>query len=578
MVVLEEAKPRVQRAYLIAENHPGGSKKVAVGKGLVLGRGADCGYVVDDAAASRRHVEIHANGEEFRWRDLGSTNGTLVNGARMLEGRLKPGDALQIGESVFRFHLDEIPDEKVGASDSTLFKQAILKPSGEVEAVGREETKFKKILEALYAVINEIAAEQEPSLLIDTIVEQTATALDAQRCGLLFANAGDMQLRPCPGYSYVHIYQEGAVRHVAPEEIQVSHTVVNRVLTEGESVFFQDTGSDSEISAAESVVSLNLRSIICVPLRGRKGIFGILYLDTNKPGQAYSDEDLLLSTAIGNSAGLALENVLLQKEIIQKQRFEQELNLAWSIQEGFLIRDWPPRDRIQVYGETRPASTVGGDFYDFIEPGRGKAGILIGDVSGKGMPAALSMAKLLAEFRVVARESQSPAEVLARLNESFIKNSQRGIFCTMCYILLDVETGVVHSANAGHHSPFVIAEGNLRSFGDASGPPVGVLEWATWEDQETMIASGETILLYTDGIGEARPDMSSAGTVRRDTPTAISKKIEDYGAARLEPFLTSQSDISPNPVITALFDDVAAYCEPMSPHDDCTLIAMRYLQ
>lgn len=565
------------RAYLVAENAPGGSREVPIGRTLVLGRAAECGCIVDDAAASRRHIQIDRREDGgYVWKDLGSTNGTLLNGAKMLQGLLKKGDCIQIGESIFRFELDGPPADTAAAPpkrpESTLFKQTIIGADGQFTTGRAVDEGGGHLLLTLYEVINAIASEYETGPLMDTVLERTATALKAYRCAILIGDSPDAPLRPCPGHESIHIYENNAIKKVAASAIPLSSTVVKRVLREGESVLYQDSGADAELNAAQSIVAMELRSIICVPLRGKNGVFGILYVDTNRPGHAYSQEDLLLGTAIGNSAGLALENALLQQEMLEKQRFEQELELAWTIQEGFLFRDWPETaERFEVYGETRPAKTVGGDFYDFMQLGPDRVAILIGDVSGKGMPASLTMARLLAEFRVSALTTDDPAEVLAQINEGMVKHSQRGIFCTIAYIQIDLTTGHMRCANAGHHPAVLVSPGGARFFGEASGPPVGVVSWVTWDVVEGTLAPNESVLLYTDGIAEARAAFQ--GT---DTPPPGTPPIE-YGIERLMAFALRNASSAPRELIDAINRDVAAFCGPVPPHDDCTMIALRYL-
>jgi phosphoserine phosphatase RsbU/P len=244
---------------------------------------------------------------------------------------------------------------------------------------------------------------------------------------------------------------------------------------------------------------------------------------------------------------------------------DQEIEYAWTIQEGFLVREWPRDDpRFEVFGETRPAKTVGGDFYDFVRPDETTVGILIGDVSGKGVPAALTMAQILAEFRLRALERQSPAEVLQRLNSTFVTRSQRGIFCTLAYFRLDLATGVLTGANAGHHGALRIGPHGADLFAEASGLPIGILEKGTWADVETVLQPGETVLLYTDGIVEARGSADGAPGLREYG----NQKLVDLVAGYLGP---------PQEVLHRVMDDVHAFCRPTMPHDDCTMIALRFL-
>ncbi|MCC6154682.1 MAG: PP2C family protein-serine/threonine phosphatase [Candidatus Hydrogenedentes bacterium] len=320
---------------------------------------------------------------------------------------------------------------------------------------------------------------------------------------------------------------------------------------------------------SESIRSLKLRSIICAPLRGKFGIFGILYVDSDSPKHQYSHEDMLLSTAVGNSAGLALENARMHMQIVEKNRTDSEIQHAWQIQQGFLINEWPEDDpRFQVYGDTRPAKTVGGDFYDFVQPDDAHVGVLIGDVSGKGVPAALTMAQLLAEFRLNSKNCFSPSEVFSSLNATMCKQGVRGTFCTMSYVIVNLESGRVLCASAGHHPALAVGKGDLRIFGNATGPPVGILPENPWTDTEARLKPGETLVLYTDGIVEARTQFTRSG--RAPLP-------DEYGMENLGRVTAEHYAVTPRELVEAVNKSVREYCAPATPHDDCTMIAVKLL-
>jgi len=386
----------LQRGFLVSEKDSRGLRRVPIHGSIVVGRSADCGFVIDDTAASRRHFQIVDRGGEFHWRDLGSTNGTVLNGSRMLEGRLKPGDRLQVGETVLRFEVEEAPEAAPAPEDSTMFKQTILDEAGRA-ITEMPRGRAEDLLRAVYAVTNEIASNYEPCSLIDRILEMTVDAIGAQRGALFFADPAAEVLMPCTVCSRIHIIENGRLGRAERDDIRISQSVAQRVLQEGESVLYRESNG----AASESILSLKLRSVLCAPIRGKYEIFGILYLDTTRPDRQYTQDDMLLATAVAKSAGLAIENASLHRQILEKQRIEQEIEFAWSIQQGFLVKQWPEEEtQFQVYGDTRPAKTVGGDFYDFARPDPYHAGILIGDVSGKGVPAALTMAQLLSLIHI----------------------------------------------------------------------------------------------------------------------------------------------------------------------------------
>lgn len=549
-------------AYLTEESS---GRRVDVEGPITIGRTQECGLIIEDTSASRRHVEITPRDGRYYWKDLGSTNGTVVNGRPMLGGELKDGDRIQIGETIIRFTATAPPppSEAPRMADSGLFQETILDELGH-EQPAADLGKSAALLEAVYAVNNEIANNYDREDLMDHILEKTMQAINAQRGAIFLANS-DGTLRNAPECIRV----EGS-RTSASDDVRISQTVARRVLQDGKSVLFKDSDQEGELNPTASIMSLSLRSIVCVPLRAKQSILGILYIDTDRPDQRYTEDDLLLAAAVGNSAGLALENARMHRQVLDKQRIEQEIQTAWTIQEGFLVKEWPETDKhFQIYGETRPAKTVGGDFYDFVRPNKRTVGMLIGDVSGKGVPAALTMAQLLAEFRLLVRECGSPAEILAHMNTDFYKRSQRGTFCTLCYVSLDLENGVVQSANAGHHPVMLITKSGVREFGAASGAPLGILSDVRWENSVERIDAGDTILLYTDGIVEA----NSMGTMHdRDKAT-----LDQYDVDNLSIVAKAHYGQQPKVLLTAINNDVRRFCAPGQPHDDCTMIALRYL-
>jgi sigma-B regulation protein RsbU (phosphoserine phosphatase) len=193
--------------------------------------------------------------------------------------------------------------------------------------------------------------------------------------------------------------------------------------------------------------------------------------------------------------------------------------------------------------------------------------MLIGDVSGKGMPAALTMAQILAEFRLCAPGSASPAEVLRQLNERLVVRSQRGLFCTIAAVAINLANGSILGANAGHHPLAVVSRERSMILLEASGPPIGILPEATWSDERAVINPGDTMVFYTDGIVEARAGVT-LGPGRDE--------VVEYGVENMMEAAQTSSDAGPQSMIEAIIQDVDRFCSPIAPHDDCTLIALRF--
>jgi serine phosphatase RsbU (regulator of sigma subunit)/pSer/pThr/pTyr-binding forkhead associated (FHA) protein len=540
-------------------------RKVPVGASLIVGRAADSGLVLKDTAASRRHVEIRATGDSYLCRDLGSRNGTIVNGSPTNVCELSNGDRVLIGETVLRFELgSETADTTV--QGKTVFLQTVLDPDGR-EQEPPPTSGSQALLEAAYTLMNALASNFNPCDLVDRVLETTTTAIRANRGAVLFAGS-DGRLEPCGVCGNVHTIHHGKSEPAKVAEINISESVANRVLRDGENVLYKSGWADGSIDPSASIAALKLTSILCVPIRTQNDILGILYMDTDVADHEYTNEDLLLAAAAGNSAGLALENARNHQLLLEKQRMEQDIEAAWNIQAGFLVSKWPTDDsRFEVYGTTVPAKVVGGDFYDFARIDENRLGMLIGDVSGKGVPAALTMAQLLAEFRLSAPGVKSPAELLAKLNEGLVQRSQRGMFCTVAVVAIDLRDGRLLGANAGHHPMLVASEERIVNILEGSGPPIGVLPGISWEDETGTIEPGETLMFYTDGIVEARSGATRApGTVPQG----------EFGMQRVERVVRERYPTSPRQLVDSIVSEVQDFCSPMAPHDDCTMIALRY--
>jgi serine phosphatase RsbU (regulator of sigma subunit) len=422
-------------------------------------------------------------------------------------------------------------------------------------------------LEAAYTLMNSLSSTFNTCELVERVLETTMQAVRAQRGAILFAGT-DHELAPCPGCGHVHTIHDGEAQLTGLEDVEISESVARRVLVDGENVLYQSARCDDVVDSTASIAALKLTSILCVPIRTQNEIFGILYIDTDLADHDYTSDDMLLAAAAGNSAGLGLDNVRAHTALLAKQRIDQDIEAAWTIQESFLVTEWPTDDsRLEVYGVTRPAKVVGGDFYDFARLDDDHVGMLIGDVSGKGVPAALTMALLLAEYRLCATDAESTAEVLRRLNRRMVARSRRGTFCTTALVAMNLNTGNLVAANAGHHPVLRISADGTSSILGASGPPLGILEGADWVDEETPITPGETLLLYTDGIVEARSG---------DADPEIHRDVDEYGVERIEQVVASRWRKAPQDLIEAVLADVDRFCSPRAPHDDCTMIALKY--
>jgi serine phosphatase RsbU (regulator of sigma subunit)/anti-sigma regulatory factor (Ser/Thr protein kinase) len=245
---------------------------------------------------------------------------------------------------------------------------------------------------------------------------------------------------------------------------------------------------------------------VVVPLISQGELIGVLNLGPRLSDQEYSADDRkLLDTLAGQAAPAVRVAQLVRQqeaEARERERVEQELKVAQLIQQQFLPHELPDLPAWHIAAFYRPAREVGGDFYDFIDLPEGKIGIVVGDVTDKGVPAALVMAMTQSLLSAEAPRLVSPAEVLARVNNLLVKDMPPKMFVTCLYAVLDPSTGRLQYANAGHNVPYVARDDGVVEF-RATGMPLGLLPGMKYEEKEGLLEPGDTILLHSDGLAEA---------------------------------------------------------------------------
>jgi len=275
------------------------------------------------------------------------------------------------------------------------------------------------------------------------------------------------------------------------------------------------------------------------------------------------DEMQRLATAFNTMADSLQQQMLeIEEQTSVRERLESELAIAAEMQRSLLPEERPVVEGLEVVGWSQPAREVGGDFYDFIPLGPGRIGIAIGDGTGKGLPAALLTTECWSIFRTLVEEVESPAEVLFRTNNTLCKRvGASGRFVTMFYMVVDANNGVLHFAQGGHNPPFLLGSeaGRVQMFRSKLGMPIGVEKDCKYEDREVLLEPADTIILYSDGITEAR----GAGDCL-------------YGEARFQEVLKAGADECLEDLIARVRADVERHTKEEDISDDMTLVALRW--
>lgn len=497
-------------AILITLQGPEAGRRFPLDQGCtLLGRQYDAHVCLTGKAVSRQHAQILRRDGGFLVEDLDSSNGTFLNGMRLTPHSpvaISERDTLQIGPYVFALHL---------GGTTTAPTEPNLVVREKLSAATLQQTLYGQDPSQKLQVVLEIAQNLGRTLdldrVLDKLLEQLLRLFPQSDRALVILYEGDklvVRAQRC----------RGAQDETA---IPFSRTVVRTALEEGAGILSDDVQNDQRFSASQTLTSLGLHSVLCVPLITQEGRrLGVIQLDRFRKGVGYRSEDLQLLATVALQVAVVLENVELHAQGLREERLQQELALAREIQQGFLPR---PADReidhgVDVFGKVFPARQVAGDLYDFFPVPDGRLAFFIGDVSGKGMPAALFMVAVRTLCRHLTKEEGSPVQVLSRLNAALADDNPSCMFVTLTHGFYDPRTGEVVLTAAGHPSPILRrADGHTEQI---QMPPGRLLGYDAGDlalrEFRLTLAPGDTLVFYTDGVIEAKSpvDKSQFGVER----------------------------------------------------------------
>ncbi len=431
--------------------------------------------------------------------DCGSKNKTLLNGEPLVPYQpypLKDRDRIKICNWTFKFHSESTPII-IGDEQSSTVQRSIDRPAQQQVLEAQPSEKLHALLE----ISNRLGRTFEEEDLLSQIADLLSNLFKkADRCFVIFRDQNSGKL-------------EAAVTrtrdHAVERALHFSKTIVEKVLESGQALLFDRSGSDDQsFDEPKSAVESRIRSAIVAPLVGRDGqAFGLIQLDLQDPSKTFCPEDLNLLIGVANQAALALENARLYKIAVQAARFEQDMQMARQVQRSFLPATLPAVPGYQFYAFYQAAHNVGGDYYDFISDAKDRFGVFVGDVAGKGVTAALVMAKLSAQARACLLASADLPKAIDRLNELVLQAGSMHRFITLAAISLDPMTHRVTLVNAGHISPLIYrcASNTLETGIDSakSGFPLGIEANLRCEPVVHQLNPGDCVIVFTDGIIEA---------------------------------------------------------------------------
>lgn len=497
---------------------------------------------------SREHLAIER--EDGRWiaRDLGSTNGSTVNGERLTEPRiLHSGDRIAAGTVTLEFR-----ESGTAAAGPVVFTDEPSAAGGEITIsesiqglIAEESEEGSRHMQALITAGRELATHLPLEKLFNLILDLSVEAAGAERGVLMTLENGELQARSAKGHG-----------------LRISSHVRDLVIREKRSLLVRDALMDAALAARASIVMNQIRSMMAVPLQTEDRVIGLIYLDSSHFVKEFTKQDLSLLTVMANMAAVRIENARLA-EVEQAERLRaRELEHAATIQRSMLPSQFPPfpeRTDFELHAAMVPAREVGGDLFDFFLLDQDRLGFVVGDVSGKGVPAALFMAIARTLLRAAAHHEASPGACLTYMNQSLVEQHASGMFVTLFYGILNLRTGALEYSNAGHAPPYAFsADGQRRPLQERCGPMLGIFEGFQYATRSTEIHPGEGVLVYTDGVTEAH---NRAG--------------EFYEDSRLEAYLESHASRPVEELVRGLHDEVERFEAGAARADDMTVLAVR---
>ena len=519
---------------------------------ITIGRARSSDVFLPDQWLSRHHAAIEQKLGNYYLLDLGSKNGTLLNGERVTgDRRLRDGDIITLGEHVLAFSLeDEIeerPPEGTRVFSAKELSDIKTKPSIDPEELARQN----RILGVLSEAAKKLIVHRPLGELFEKVLDLLFEAVPAER-GAIMLLEGEP---PEPTIKASRSRQGGPIA-------TLSRSIVRRVLEKKEALLISSVMDDASFSTQDSILATGIRSAMSAPLwytatgSEEDAVIGLVYVDSLMASHSFNEEDVRILTALANVAAAKIENSRLLEESIEKRRLEEEMQVAAEIQRALLPASAPPLAGYGVVGSNRPCRTVGGDYFDFAVD-HGRLNFALGDVSGKGTGAALLMTVLRASVRGHWADGE-PAEAVTRINRTVCQNVTPGKYITFFMGRLEPDSGRVSYVNAGHNPPIVVrADGTLDSL-TTGGVVLGLFEEGAYEQATTRLDHGDVLVVFSDGVTEA-----------------WNHDDEEFGDARLAELVRQGRDLDAPALEAGILRELDRFSQGTKATDDRTLIVIK---
>jgi len=529
---------------------------------FLIGRGeSDNSVALTDGRISRHCAAIVVGDSGYRVEDRGNRYGVFVNGAKVEQQPLRDGDMIGFGiDDSYHivFHVGSAPDVPAQPEVANLLTRI-----GSLSQLASSSTadglsKLNLLLEASSLLHSQLPLDSVLCSMLDHAISIT----HADRGLLIEPDAS--------GVMRVHLARGNKGDNLALETINPSQTAVNQAIGKESSVITENLHlAGLDLKSAESVVVQGLRAVVAIPLYASSRavadtggdlklgpLLGVIYLDSRRIA-AFSAIDRQILDALGGQAASILDNARLVEKERERQRLEQELSIARTIQQALVPHGMHDFPHLAVTGIHHPCTEVGGDYYDVVPVDEDRTAILIADVSGKGLGAALLTTMLQGALSGLSMGAD-PVKVFNHVNKFLCFHSEVGRYATM-FIGIIGRDGMLEYIKAGHPSPLLLRNGQVSELYNIGSFPVGLIPEADYESARLQLEPEDTLVLYSDGVTEAE-------NVNHDL----------FEVSGLSQALAGKQDVPVEVLQQSVLDAVSAFSRGASQSDDITLLVVRY--
>lgn len=529
---------------------------------FTIGRKAENSLQLLSDTVSRQHAEIVYEQDTYYLIDVGSKRGTFVNDQRIERCALQHQDRIRIGgdeEQQIVFLDDTIANASaIFDSSPNLAVSPPSKDRSPLTSANEELQKLARFVEVNQAFKFSMTPDDVLCLIVDAAIEITQ------------AERGFLMLRNKDSNLEFKVARDRKRNWLVGNDFEMSRSVVEEAFKQNRSVIINDSRVTMAGLPRDSVRNLDLRSIACIPLRSfqmtenmdatsvlKRDVIGVLYVDSNVAGGLLTQTSLKLLESLAFEATKSLESVRLMHEEQEKKSLEQELGMARQVQVTLSPSIIKPMEHFEVAASSVPSRYVGGDFYDLLPIKEGRFVFALGDVSGKGVAAALLAAMAQGAMQVQFAGNLPLTEIITSLNKMLVQRSASNRFITLFCGVLDRD-GHFTYINAGHNLPILVRTTGETEMLTTKSVLLGAFDFIEYKPRQTRLNPGDVVVIYTDGVTEA-----------------VNARNEMFSDERLEELVKQSVSLSAEQIKQRILDEVISFTSGLPQGDDITLVVLK---